>query len=193
MRRPQHAMVAMLVGFVVSKTAMALSLDASRDSPTVLSNLALPKDANGGPLITGEADVLVYNGSFYFYFNNWGNCSGVDCCGTEVGCRDCCYFVGEPGYPAATCVETNNHSVVVYRTPDFATWQFLGEALPASARPDPQIEYRPHVVWNAKTELFVMWYNRFSMRDEVRFKYGCLLYTSPSPRDATLSRMPSSA
>ena len=33
---------------------------------------------------------------------------------------------------------------------------------------------------------------------EARFKelneaYGCLLYTSPSPRDATLSRMPSSA
>ena len=24
-------------------------------------------------------------------------------------------------------------------------------------------------------------------------RYGCLLYTSPSPRDATLSRMPSSA
>ena len=24
-------------------------------------------------------------------------------------------------------------------------------------------------------------------------KWGCLLYTSPSPRDATLSRMPSSA
>ena len=27
----------------------------------------------------------------------------------------------------------------------------------------------------------------------VRFVIGCLLYTSPSPRDATLSRMPSSA
>ena len=26
-----------------------------------------------------------------------------------------------------------------------------------------------------------------------RDAYGCLLYTSPSPRDATLSRMPSSA
>ena len=25
------------------------------------------------------------------------------------------------------------------------------------------------------------------------FNYACLLYTSPSPRDATLSRMPSSA
>ena len=29
--------------------------------------------------------------------------------------------------------------------------------------------------------------------DEGHTKYTCLLYTSPSPRDATLSRMPSSA
>ena len=28
---------------------------------------------------------------------------------------------------------------------------------------------------------------------EREWSYGCLLYTSPSPRDATLSRMPSSA
>ena len=27
----------------------------------------------------------------------------------------------------------------------------------------------------------------------ITLDYGCLLYTSPSPRDATLSRMPSSA
>ena len=30
-------------------------------------------------------------------------------------------------------------------------------------------------------------------RDRARQLYPCLLYTSPSPRDATLSRMPSSA
>ena len=29
--------------------------------------------------------------------------------------------------------------------------------------------------------------------DEALESYNCLLYTSPSPRDATLSRMPSSA
>ena len=28
---------------------------------------------------------------------------------------------------------------------------------------------------------------------DIKRVYGCLLYTSPSPRDATLSRMPSSA
>ena len=30
-------------------------------------------------------------------------------------------------------------------------------------------------------------------RTSVRLGYGCLLYTSPSPRDGLLSRMPSSA
>ena len=29
--------------------------------------------------------------------------------------------------------------------------------------------------------------------DDLERRYPCLLYTSPSPRDATLSRMPSSA
>ena len=36
----------------------------------------------------------------------------------------------------------------------------------------------------------------FAVRDKGGFftiTYNCLLYTSPSPRDATLSRMPSSA
>ena len=32
-----------------------------------------------------------------------------------------------------------------------------------------------------------------SFSDEITLRYDCLLYTSPSPRDATLSRMPSSA
>ena len=35
----------------------------------------------------------------------------------------------------------------------------------------------------------------FAIEEErlTRQKYDCLLYTSPSPRDATLARMPSSA
>ena len=34
---------------------------------------------------------------------------------------------------------------------------------------------------------------RYKLRSEGEKVYACLLYTSPSPRDATLSRMPSSA
>ena len=33
----------------------------------------------------------------------------------------------------------------------------------------------------------------FSALKDQHIEYTCLLYTSPSPRDATLSRMPSSA
>ena len=33
----------------------------------------------------------------------------------------------------------------------------------------------------------------FKVEGDLRRDYSCLLYTSPSPRDATLSRMPSSA
>ena len=32
-----------------------------------------------------------------------------------------------------------------------------------------------------------------ALGDQATLRYSCLLYTSPSPRDATLSRMPSSA
>ena len=40
--------------------------------------------------------------------------------------------------------------------------------------------------------------NHYKLMDKVKFsedrlRYGCLLYTSPSPRDGLLSRMPSSA
>ena len=40
------------------------------------------------------------------------------------------------------------------------------------------------------TELFDQW---GTYLQKTGGEYGCLLYTSPSPRDATLSRMPSSA
>ena len=45
------------------------------------------------------------------------------------------------------------------------------------------------VKWTAPEALD---YRKYSTASDV-WSYGCLLYTSPSPRDATLSRMPSSA
>ena len=137
---------------------------------TTLSNTELPRDQFGNPLVTGEADILVHptDGHYYFFFNNWGNCSGVNCCSDEtVGCRSCCFRV-----KTITCVEMSNHSVVVYRTQDLARWEYLGEALSAAARPDRAIEYRPHVVWNNQTQLFVMWYNIYAPNERTRFRYA---------------------
>ena len=43
---------------------------------------------------------------------------------------------------------------------------------------------------NSHDENFALY---FKTREKAVLARGCLLYTSPSPRDATLSRMPSSA
>ena len=43
------------------------------------------------------------------------------------------------------------------------------------------------------TEERAMWRQTTSVPTAVEYYYVCLLYTSPSPRDGLLSRMPSSA
>jgi len=57
---------------------------------------------------------------------------------------------------------------------------------------DPNVEPWPYDLERAKELLDEAGW-RDTDRDGIRDKDGCLLYTSPSPRDATLSRMPSSA
>jgi hypothetical protein len=121
-----------------------------------LSNVALPLDSAGRALVTGEATVLQHGALWFLYLNDWGACGGVDCCRSPSGCASCCFNPPSPMYPDA-CVYTANHSVVVYSTPDFASFDYLGVALPLAAR-RPGIEFRPQVVYNAATSLFVMWY-----------------------------------
>eukprot|EP00931_Biecheleriopsis_adriatica_P073094 TRINITY_DN47450_c0_g1_i1.p1 TRINITY_DN47450_c0_g1~~TRINITY_DN47450_c0_g1_i1.p1 ORF type:complete len:386 (+),score=33.55 TRINITY_DN47450_c0_g1_i1:85-1158(+) len=129
-----------------------------------LSNIKLPVDQDGTKLITGEADILQYNGAYYLYFNNWGTCPGINCCDSKAGCASCCF--DSPPHPYSTGCESHTngsdpygqyHTVQAYRTTDFETFENLGMALPLSAR-RPGIMFRPHVVFNAKTSLFVMWY-----------------------------------
>ena len=117
-----------------------------------VSNVKLPKDTFGNTLITGEASVLQDVDKYYFYFNDWGSCPGVNCCDTPSGCASCC-FKGTKG----SCVYTNNHNIVVYETSDFETWEYHGIALNISNRLEG-VMFRPHVVYNKKTDRYVMWY-----------------------------------
>ena len=61
----------------------------------------------------------------------------------------------------------------------------------------PQVNVRAEANNDANPEIF--WVSNVNENGKPRFAifidvgYPCLLYTSPSPRDATLSRMPSSA
>ena len=55
------------------------------------------------------------------------------------------------------------------------------------------IFYRGYVIHEEIKAISYTIYGERPVRSEIARVGSCLLYTSPSPRDATLSRMPSSA
>ena len=147
----------------------------SRGGGTVtLSNLSLPQDTAGSDLVTGEASVLAWGGAYYFYFNDWGSCPGVDCCPSLFGCADCCFAPDSSQYPD-TCVYADGHTVLVYNTSDFRTWTPAGVALPLANR-KAGIEFRPRVVYRASSRTFLMWYE-----DRWEGQTGYAIAESPTP------------
>ena len=72
----------------------------------------------------------------------------------------------------------------------------VSDEYPWPEYPRPQLVRTQWVNLNGKWDASVHLPNEdpdFTSSILVPFPIGCLLYTSPSPRDATLSRMPSSA
>ena len=86
---------------------------------------------------------------------------------------------------------------------DGENWETLKEpTIPSSLQYNAVWASGPNDVWIVGTEGTIVRYqdSEFVTQDvsvpgsvELNDIWGCLLYTSPSPRDATLSRMPSSA
>ena len=98
--------------------------------------------------------------------------------------------------------------VTCYASEDLLNWRNCGVALSVSDEKGHDIERgcileRPKVIYNKVTKKFCMWFHlELKGRGYSAARYGvavsdcpegCLLYTSPSPRDKRQSRMPSSA
>ena len=144
-----------------------------KDSYTaILSNIRLPVDTNGNEIVTGEASVLKRDSLYYFYFNDWGDCPGIDCCNSTEGCASCCFNEN----PIKNCSNPylNDHVVRAYAT-DFVRWIDLGIVLSLENRL-PGIEFRPCVVYNALTDTYVMWYE-----DRAPGEIGYAVATSKDP------------
>ena len=78
------------------------------------------------------------------------------------------------------------HSILEYGVlskKDVVTLTLLGESVLYMQEDNPQVG----------TEEDLGFVTPYPIQDSALDIYTCLLYTSPSPRDATLSRMPSSA
>ena len=147
---------------VLLSTALILPICSATRTVT-LSNLKLPTSSTGGPIITGEASVLRVGRAYFFYFNDWGSCPGVNCCDSPGGCASCCF--AHPPHPYLPgCGGASNgsnpyglfHVVHGYRTLDFETWDDLGVVF--RYRYGQGILFRPHVVYSGATQRFVMWF-----------------------------------
>lgn len=62
------------------------------------------------------------------------------------------------------CGFHRNHNVSMYSSPNMSSgsWTYRGDALRCAELPDCGILYRPHMVWNPTTKLFVLFYNYVS-------------------------------
>jgi len=166
--------------------------------PVTLSNVFLPTDQYGAEIFTGDGSVLKHSGFYYFYFNDWStSCPGVDCCNTSEGCAGHCYEKDDQPPYTADCRDLAKgsspygfyHFVRVYRTQDFKVFENLGIALDVDDRP-PGVMFRPHVVFNEKTGLFVMWMDFGEDASKGSIGYRVATSTNPSGPFVVTSNLP---
>lgn len=96
----------MLSKTLIQCTCIAAAILPAFAGTATLSNIALPRDQSGQQIITGEASAMAHDGAYYFYFNNWGECPGVNCCASPAGCATCC-FTNFPNYTKGCASPTN--------------------------------------------------------------------------------------
>jgi hypothetical protein len=78
------------------------------------------------------------------------------------------------------CGFHSNHNVSMYSSPNMSSgsWTYRGDALRCADLPDCGILYRPHMVWNPSTKLYVLFYNYVSASG-IGSRIGAA--TSPGP------------
>ena len=116
-----------------------------RSQPVTISNVQPRRDASGGLMDLHDGVILSVNGTFFY----WGMAYGL-CNVTKSGC-DGLWYPPHCGY-------RTNHNLSLYSSPDLMTWTYILDALPMPLRPTA-VYYRPQVVFNPRTRLFVLWIN----------------------------------
>jgi len=124
-----------------------------------ISNTKNLIDTDGNMLLTGELSIILYNGIYYLYLNNWGNCKDDNC--------------------QESCVYGPNHTIGLYTTKDFQIWENKGIVLPLTNR-QPGTVFRPQIIYNPFSKLFLMWYeNRYPCTDRSCSHYAVASSTTP--------------
>ena len=131
----------------------------ARAAPQDLSNV-VPRRETSGAILDAHDGNIVWSAatSSWLYF-----AAGYGPCEEPAGLNGCADWS-----EGTSCGFFKNHSVNVYETTDFTTWRAHGNVLPLGApRPDAVL-FSPKAVFNAKTQLWVLWCSHTRVREARR-------------------------
>jgi hypothetical protein len=151
--------------------AIALLPCLCGSAAVTISNVLPRRDVNGSLMDLHDGTILQVNGTYFYWGMSYGLCNI-----TKSGC-DGLWYPPHCGY-------RTDHNLSLYSSPDLVSWTFVLDALPMPSRPSA-VYYRPQVVHNAATGLFVLWINTVSFwpntQDPNYFTAYYLVATTPSP------------
>jgi beta-xylosidase len=110
----------------------------------------LPRvDIHGQPMDIHDGKIVQFEqgGLYYYYGMGYGKCHSD----MNFGCAGA-YLLGDCGF-------RTNHSINLYTSSDLSQWTFVGDILPCNSDRPLGIYYRPKVIYNRQTRLYVLWLN----------------------------------
>ena len=115
-----------------------------------LSNVLPRRDVNGHRMDIHDGNLVQFHrGGLYFYYGMaYGQCRSE----LNFGCAGA-YLIGDCGF-------RTNHSINLYTSPDLTRWTFVRDILPWNTGRPLGIYYRPKVIYNRMTKLYLLWVNR---------------------------------
>ena len=132
-------------------TLLVVSLPYNVSATLVTISNVLPRvDVIGKPMDIHDGNVIQYEkgGLFYYYGVGYGDCRPP----FDFGCAGF-YLLGDCGF-------RTNHTINLYTSPDLQRWTFVRDIFPWNEGRPLGIYYRPKVVYNSYTQLYVLWVNR---------------------------------
>lgn len=128
---------------------ISLNIDYLSAINVTISNILPRLDIYGKPMDIHDGNIIQYEkgGLYYFYGIGYGDCHVP----FDFGCA------GE--FLISDCGFRTNHSINLYTSPDLQNWTFIRDILPTNGDRPNGIYYRPKVVFNSNTQLYVLWVN----------------------------------
>ena len=123
-----------------------------------ISNTAPRLSVNGDIVNAHDGTIRWFDGAWWMHAAEYGECWDPP----HQGC--------EMSGPTrnASCGFEPHHNVSIWRSPDLSSgsWQFIGHAVRCAELADCAILYRPHLVFNPATRLYVLFWNYVDKRGQ---------------------------